>query len=130
MVCNADKGTTTAAGCIATTMRAFTAAPGRHRPSSLRTLARATVLWLAVAVPGSTQLEFSVLASRKGLSLPAQSTLVWQTDGSGYRASVGAGIHVKTPFSPMPIRIYGIIPLNDKENDNTEFLQFSFGAQF
>lgn len=41
-----------------------------------------------LAVPGSTQLEFSVLASRKGLSLPAQSTLVWQTDGSGYRASL------------------------------------------
>lgn len=41
-----------------------------------------------LTVPGSTQLEFSVLASRKGLSLPAQSTLVWQTDGSGYRASL------------------------------------------
>ncbi len=41
-----------------------------------------------LVVPGSTQLEFSVLASRKGLSLPAQSTLVWQTDGSGYRASL------------------------------------------
>ncbi|MNV52727.1 hypothetical protein D3C71_1448340 [compost metagenome] len=55
MVCSADNGTTFSAGCIATTMRAVTAAPGRHRPSSLRTVARATVLWLAVAVPGNTR---------------------------------------------------------------------------
>ena len=50
--------------------------------------ARGALLVHLSAVPGSTQLEFSVLASRKGLSLPAQSTLVWQTDGSGYRASL------------------------------------------
>lgn len=41
-----------------------------------------------LVVPGSTQLEFSVQASRKGLNLPAQSTLVWQTDGGSYRASL------------------------------------------
>lgn len=42
-----------AAGALATTMCARTAAPGRHRPSLLSTVARATVLWLAVAVPGT-----------------------------------------------------------------------------
>lgn len=41
-----------------------------------------------LVVPGSMQLEFSVQASRKGLNLPAQSTLVWQTDGGSYRASL------------------------------------------
>lgn len=50
--------------------------------------------------------------------------------GSGYRMSVGFGLHVKTPLSPMPIRVYVPIPLNAKPNDNTEYFQFTFGAQF
>ncbi len=50
--------------------------------------------------------------------------------GCGYRYSTGPGIHVKTPLSPMPIRVYFPIPLNKKENDSTEFFQFSFGATF
>ena len=50
--------------------------------------------------------------------------------GSGYRASVGFGLHVITPLSPMPVRIYFPIVLNKKDDDDTEFIQFSFGAQF
>ncbi len=50
--------------------------------------------------------------------------------GCGYRASVGLGVHVITPLSPMPIRIYFPIPLNKQDGDDTEFIQFSFGATF
>lgn len=50
--------------------------------------------------------------------------------GCGYRASAGLGIHVITPLSAMPVRIYFPIALNAKADDDTEFIQFSFGAQF
>ncbi len=50
--------------------------------------------------------------------------------GCGYRASVGVGVHVITPLSPMPVRIYFPIPLNKQQGDDTEFIQFSFGATF
>ncbi len=50
--------------------------------------------------------------------------------GCGYRASIGLGVHVVTPLSPMPIRIYFPLTLNDKDGDDTEFIQFSFGATF
>ena len=50
--------------------------------------------------------------------------------GVGYRASVGFGLHIKTPVSPMPIRLYFPIPLNKQDKDDTEFIQFSFGAFF
>lgn len=39
-------------------------------------------------VPASATLTYEVTASRKGLSLPATSTLAWHTDGSTYRASL------------------------------------------
>lgn len=50
--------------------------------------------------------------------------------GSGYRASTGFGLHVKTPLSPMPIRVYFPITLNKQEGDSTEVVQFTFGAAF
>lgn len=50
--------------------------------------------------------------------------------GCGYRASVGVGIHVITPLSPMPVRIYFPLVLNKEDGDKTEFIQFSFGATF
>ena len=50
--CSAAHGTTSSAWRSLTVTRARTAAPGRHCPSELRIVARATVLWLAVAVPG------------------------------------------------------------------------------
>ena len=50
--------------------------------------------------------------------------------GCGYRASVGLGIHVVTPLSPMPIRIYFPLTLNKQDGDDTEVIQFSFGATF
>ena len=52
MRCNAVNGTASATGCCSTVTRACTAEPGRHRPSGFLIGARATVLWLAVAVPG------------------------------------------------------------------------------
>lgn len=39
-------------------------------------------------VPGSATLNFQVTARRKGLELPARSTLQWQVDGDSYRASL------------------------------------------
>jgi hypothetical protein len=54
-VCSAVSGTASATDCCATVTRAVTAEPGRQRPSVLSSVARATVLWLAVAVPGSTR---------------------------------------------------------------------------
>lgn len=41
-----------------------------------------------IAVPASRTLEFRVRASRKGLTLPADSTLTWEHRGSSYSASM------------------------------------------
>jgi hypothetical protein len=41
-----------------------------------------------LAVPASRTLEFRVRASRKGLTLPADSTLTWENRGNGYSASM------------------------------------------
>lgn len=41
-----------------------------------------------ISVPSSRVLEYRVRASRKGLTLPADSTLTWQTDGNSYSASM------------------------------------------
>ena len=51
----AVSGTTNPTCWRSTVTRALTAEPGRHRPSVLAMVARATVLWLAVAVPGNTR---------------------------------------------------------------------------
>lgn len=51
-------------------------------------------------------------------------------ENAGYRVSVGPGIHVKTPLSAMPVRIYVPLVLNEKTGDRTEIVQFTFGAQF
>ncbi|GHS92238.1 outer membrane protein assembly factor BamA [Planctomycetales bacterium] len=53
-----------------------------------------------------------------------------KNNGLGYRASVGFGLHVKTPVSPMPIRLYFPIPLNQQNGDHVEWVQFAFGAMF
>lgn len=53
-----------------------------------------------------------------------------RSGGSGYRHSTGVGLHVKTPLSPMPVRIYYTQYLNKYDRDETSFIQFTFGAQF
>ncbi len=50
--------------------------------------------------------------------------------GSGYRHSVGGGVHVITPLSPVPIRVYWTHALDPKNGDDTETVQFTFGAVF
>ena len=39
-------------------------------------------------IPDSTTLNYQVTARRKGLELPARSTLRWEVDGDSYRASL------------------------------------------
>lgn len=51
-------------------------------------------------------------------------------DGDNWRSSTGAGLHVKTPLGPMPIRIYYSHILSKEDNDDTGMLQFTFGAYF
>lgn len=53
-----------------------------------------------------------------------------ETGGEGYRASAGAGLHVRTPLSPMPIRVYWTHAFAPKDGDETETIQFTFGAIF
>ena len=58
---------------------AATKAPPRPAPA----------LWTgALRVPASAELRYDVKASRKGLSMGAQSTLSWVNDGSSYRAKL------------------------------------------
>lgn len=51
-------------------------------------------------------------------------------DGEDWRSSTGAGLHVKTPLGPMPIRIYYSHIITEEDNDDTGMLQFTFGAYF
>lgn len=46
------------------------------------------------------------------------------------RTSTGAGIHLKTPLGPMPVRVYYTKPLTEVEGDDTATIQFTFGALF
>ena len=59
---------------------------------------------------------------------------VWNTagdfDSDGMRYGTGIGFYIKVPFSQMPIRFYLAEALNDKEREDTQFVQFSFGFLF
>ncbi|MHC4870567.1 MAG: outer membrane protein assembly factor BamA [Planctomycetota bacterium] len=46
------------------------------------------------------------------------------------RTSTGAGLHLKTPLGPMPVRVYYTKPLVEEEGDDTATIQFTFGALF
>ena len=52
------------------------------------------------------------------------------TNDQGLRASVGVGLSVRTPFSPVPIRVYLSRPVKKFENDREKIFDFSFGTQF
>jgi len=52
------------------------------------------------------------------------------TNDSGWRASVGVGLSIRTPLSPMPIRIYLSRPVKRNDEDRTKTLDFTFGTRF
>ncbi len=52
------------------------------------------------------------------------------TNESGWRASAGVGFAVRTPFSPMPIRLYFSHVIKKNENDQTKSFDFTFGTRF
>jgi outer membrane protein insertion porin family len=52
------------------------------------------------------------------------------TNDSGIRASIGLGLSVRTPFSPMPIRLYFSRPISANEHDRQKTFDFSFGTRF
>ncbi len=60
----------------------------RARSLPLRSPVEQATVARHLTVPPSTTLAFRVRASRKGLTLPADSTLTWQTQGNTYSASM------------------------------------------
>jgi len=52
------------------------------------------------------------------------------TNESGFRASVGLGLSIKTPLSPLPIRIYVARPVAKNEEDREKTIDFTFGTRF
>jgi outer membrane protein insertion porin family len=52
------------------------------------------------------------------------------TNESGFRASTGFGLAIRTPLSPMPIRVYVTRPLVKNDEDRTKTLDFTFGTRF
>jgi len=53
-----------------------------------------------------------------------------QTNTGGFRESVGVGISVRTPFSPIPIRIYFSRALVHNPQDRLKTIDFSFATRF
>lgn len=47
-----------------------------------------------------------------------------------WRTSVGIGLHVQTPLSAVPIRLYWANVLNDVEGDDQQTFQFTLGLLF
>lgn len=60
----------------------------RPRPAGSAGATEQATVPRRLAVPASRTLEFRVRASRKGLTLPADSTLTWENRGNGYSASM------------------------------------------
>jgi len=52
------------------------------------------------------------------------------TNDSGFRVSTGFGLAIRTPLSPMPIRVYVTRPLVKNDQDRTKTLDFTFGTRF
>jgi outer membrane protein insertion porin family len=52
------------------------------------------------------------------------------TNESGIRASAGVGLAIRTPLSPMPIRVYFSHVIKKNENDQTKSFDFTFGTRF
>ncbi|GAB4150445.1 MAG: outer membrane protein assembly factor BamA [Planctomycetota bacterium] len=51
-------------------------------------------------------------------------------DANDLRYGTGAGIYLRTPLTPMPVRIYYTNALNEEEGEDTDSIQFSFGFMF
>lgn len=49
---------------------------------------------------------------------------------TGFRTSVGLGLSVRTPFSPMPIRIYFSKAIQRNDEDRVKTVDFTFGTRF
>ena len=52
------------------------------------------------------------------------------TNADGIRASTGLGLSIRTPISPLPIRVYFSRVLKKNEQDQTKFFDFTFGTSF
>jgi outer membrane protein insertion porin family len=52
------------------------------------------------------------------------------TNKSGWRASVGLGLSIRTPLSPMPLRIYVSRAILKNDQDRTKTVDFTFGTRF
>ncbi|MFH0939109.1 MAG: BamA/TamA family outer membrane protein, partial [Planctomycetota bacterium] len=52
------------------------------------------------------------------------------TNESGWRVSAGLGLSIRTPLSPMPIRVYFTRPLMKNKQDATKTIDFTFGTRF
>jgi outer membrane protein insertion porin family len=53
-----------------------------------------------------------------------------QTNIGGWRESVGVGLAIRTPFSPIPVRIYLSRALVKNEQDRLKTIDFSFATRF
>lgn len=49
---------------------------------------------------------------------------------SGWRSSIGLGLSVRTPFSPLPVRIYFTRAIQRNDADRLKTIDFSFGTRF
>ncbi len=52
------------------------------------------------------------------------------TNTGSWRTSVGMGLAIRTPISPLPVRIYFSHPLAHTEQDRTKTIDFTFGTRF
>lgn len=52
------------------------------------------------------------------------------TNERGWRSSIGLGLAIRTPFSPMPVRIYFSRAMSRNDEDRTKTIDFSFGTRF
>lgn len=52
------------------------------------------------------------------------------TNEGGVRASMGLGVAVRTPFSPLPLRIYFSRAISKNDEDRLKTIDFTFGTRF
>ena len=52
------------------------------------------------------------------------------TNASGWRGSIGVGLSIRTPLSPMPIRIYLSRAYMMNDEDRLKRIDFTFGTRF
>jgi len=52
------------------------------------------------------------------------------TNDEGMRASVGVGLQIRTPFSPLPLRVYFSRAVQKADQDKIKTIDFSFGTSF